>query len=68
MADKPQPWGANAVGTQAAGCDNCFDVSPDGKRVAVLTPVETEPPRHEHEIVFLFNFLDELRRRVPTGK
>ncbi len=68
LVDKPQQWGANAAGTHAAGCDNCFDVSPDVKRVAVLTPVETEPPRQEHEIVFLFNFFDELRRRVPTGK
>jgi hypothetical protein len=68
LIDKPRQWGANAVGTQAVGCDNCFDVSPDVKRVAVLTPVGTESPRQEHEIVFLFNFFDELRRRVAAGK
>jgi hypothetical protein len=32
-------------------------------------PVETtEVPKIEHEVVFLLNFFDELRRRVPTGK
>lgn len=68
-ADKPRQWGAKAVGTQVSGCDNCFGLSPDGKRVAVLTPVETlEAPKQEHEVVFLFNFFDELRRRAPAGK
>jgi hypothetical protein len=46
-----------------------WDLAPDGKRVVVLTPVESaEAPKREHEVVFLLNFLDELRRRVPTGK
>ena len=30
--------------------------------VAVMTPVETsEAPKADHEVVFLFNFFDELR-------
>jgi len=30
-----------------------------------LTPVETaEAPKQEHELVFLENFFDELRRRT----
>ena len=46
-----------------------FDLAPDGKRVAVLVPVETpETRRAEHEVTFVFNFFDELRRRVPVGK
>jgi hypothetical protein len=46
-----------------------FDLAPDGKRVAVLTPVESaEAPTRDHEVVLLQNFLDELRRRVPVGK
>jgi len=68
LADKPRPWAANATGTQGSGCDNCFDVSPDGKRAAVLTSVGAEPPEKDHEVVFLFNFLDELRRRVRMDK
>jgi serine/threonine-protein kinase len=45
-----------------------WDLAPDGKRVAVLTPVESaEAPTREHEVVFLENFSDELRRKVPVG-
>jgi hypothetical protein len=43
-----------------------WDLAPDGKRVLVLAPVESaEAPKQEHEVVFLENFFDELRRRVP---
>jgi hypothetical protein len=46
-----------------------WDLSPDGKRVAVVTIVEaTEAPKQEHEIVTLLNLFDELRRKVPVGK
>ena len=46
-----------------------WDVAPDGKRVIVLTPVEpAEASKQEHEVVFLLNFFDELRRRVPASK
>jgi hypothetical protein len=46
-----------------------WNLAPDGKRVAVMTRVESaEAPKQEHEAVFLQNFLDELRRRVPAGK
>ena len=46
-----------------------FAIAADGKRVAVLTPVESaEAPKQEHEIVMLLNFFDELQRKVPTGK
>jgi len=46
-----------------------MSLSPDGKRIALLTPVDTpETPKPEHEIVFLQNFSDELLRRVPMGK
>jgi hypothetical protein len=60
-ADKPRVWLAKLGGTE-------WDLAPDGKRVAVLTPVESaEAPKQEHEVVFLQNFFDELRRRVPVG-
>jgi hypothetical protein len=36
--------------------------------VVVLTPVESaEAPTQDHEVVFLLNFFDDLRRRVPVG-
>lgn len=65
VAEKPRVWIAKlgaAVGNAA------WDLVPDGKRVAAVTPVESaEAPKQEHEIVFLQNFFDELRRRVPLG-
>jgi len=62
VPDKPRVWIAKLGGTE-------WDLAPDGKRVAVLTPVESaEAPKQEHEVVFLENFFDELRRRVPLGK
>jgi Tol biopolymer transport system component len=46
-----------------------WDLAPDGKRVLVATPVESaEAPKQEHEVVFLENFFDYLRQRVPIGK
>ena len=45
-----------------------WDVAKDG-RIAVLTPVTSpQAPATEHTVVFLQNFFDELRRRVPVGK
>jgi WD40-like Beta Propeller Repeat len=63
VADKPRAWPAKLGGARA------FGLAPDGKRVAVMTPAETsEAPKADHEVVFLENFFDELRRRVPLGK
>ena len=46
-----------------------WDLTPDGKRVAVVAPAGgAEGPRQEHEIVFVQNLFDELRRRVPQSK
>jgi Tol biopolymer transport system component len=62
VAEKPRVWLAKVGGT-------AYDLSPDDKRVVVLAPVDAaEAPKADHEVVFLFNFLDELRRRVPTGR
>jgi hypothetical protein len=59
VAEKPRIWIVKLGGTE-------WDLTPDGKRVLVLTPVESaEAPRQEHEVVFLINFFDELRRRLP---
>jgi hypothetical protein len=46
-----------------------WDLAPDGKRLAVLTSVESADVRkQEHEVVFLQNFFDKLRRRVPLDR
>lgn len=67
VPDKPRVWIAKlgAGPAQAA----VWDLAPDGKRVAVLTPLENvEAPKPDHEVVVLENFFDELRRRAPAGK
>ena len=46
-----------------------FDLAPDGKQViAVLPAAVGAAPKVEHTLVFVQNFFDELRRRVPVGK
>jgi serine/threonine-protein kinase len=44
-----------------------FDVAPDG-RLLVMMPTVTEGAKAEHTLIFVQNFFDELRRRVPIGK
>ncbi|HTS26950.1 MAG TPA: protein kinase [Bryobacteraceae bacterium] len=62
VAEKPRVWIAKLGG-------GAWDLAPGGERVAVLTPVDTpEASKQEHEVVFLFNFFDYLRQRVPAGK
>jgi hypothetical protein len=62
VGEKPRVWIENLGGTE-------WNLAPDGKRVAVLTPVRSgEGSMREHEVVFLLNFTDELRRRLPMGK
>jgi serine/threonine protein kinase len=68
VAEKPRVWIDKLGGTR-------WDLAPDGKRVVVIVPAESagksageskDAPKPEHEVVFLINFLDELRRRVPA--
>jgi hypothetical protein len=61
QASKPRLWAKTAA--------TAFDLAPDGKRALVSVPVAApEAPKPDHEIVFLENFFDELRRRVPLAK
>jgi Tol biopolymer transport system component len=62
VADKPRVWLARFAQTD-------FDLSPDGKRIVAIVPVQSAAgPLIEHEVVFLQNFFDELRRRVPGSR
>jgi Tol biopolymer transport system component/predicted Ser/Thr protein kinase len=68
VAEKPRVWLAKLEGFRA-GFGTAWDLAPDGRRVAVVTPVETPAaPGQDHEVVMLLNFFDELRRRVPPSK
>jgi len=62
VSEKPKIW-LTTLGNAIS-----FDLSPDGKRVLVVTPTGGDVPKVEHTVVFMQNFFDELRRRVPTGK
>ncbi|MGH9454161.1 MAG: winged helix-turn-helix domain-containing protein [Terriglobia bacterium] len=43
-----------------------YDPAPDGQRIVALMPADTlEEPRDR--VIFLLNFFDELRRRVPLN-
>jgi len=67
VADKPRVWIAALGGT--TNTPGGWDLAPDGKRVLVVTPVERAgATKAEHHVVFLQNFFDELRRKVPLGK
>jgi hypothetical protein len=70
VANRPRVWiaalGAANTRTTIA---SMWDLAPDGKRVLVVTPADSaDPTKAEHHVVFLQNFFDELRRKVPLGK
>ncbi len=66
-ADKPQLWSPGQFTDLGAGFYS-FDVHPDGKRFAVLKSPDTEQAAAVNKVNFIFNFFDELRRKVPPGK
>ena len=43
-----------------------YDPAPDGKSIVALMPADTPEERHDR-VIFLLNFFDELRRRVPAN-
>ena len=49
--------------------DMTWALARDDQRALVLAPLQSiEASMPEHEVVFLLNFTDELRRRLPAGK
>jgi Tol biopolymer transport system component len=66
-ADKPRLWSPSEFTNRGLGFYN-FDLHPDGKRFAVLKSQGTEQAAGVNKVSFIFNFFDEIRRRVPTGK
>jgi Tol biopolymer transport system component len=67
VADKPRVWSEKRIAN--VGISPNYDLAPDGKRIAVLMPIETgEGQKAQSHVIFLENFFDELRRKVPVGK
>jgi eukaryotic-like serine/threonine-protein kinase len=66
QADKPQLWSTGQFTERGLGLYN-FDLHPDGKRFAVLKAGTGQAPA-VNKVSFVFNFFDEIRRKVPPGK
>ena len=70
VADQPRAWSEKRLADFGIVGTGTYDVALDGKRVAALMPVEApEAQQAQNHVVFLENFFDELRRKVPlSGK
>jgi eukaryotic-like serine/threonine-protein kinase len=64
VAEKPRVWFGKPIPT--FGPTMSYDPAPDGKRVVALMPADS-PQESQTHVIFLLNFFDELRRRVPAG-
>jgi len=60
-AEKPQLWSPGQFTNRG------FDLHPDGKRFVVLKAPDSEQTAAVNKVSFIFNFFDELRRKVPPG-
>jgi len=66
-ADKPRLWSPGQF-TDRGGSFS-MSLYPDGKRFAVLkAPANEAAPSPINKVNFIFNFFDELRRKVSAGK
>ncbi len=65
-AEKPRLWSPGQFIRLGRGVS--FDLHPDGKRFAVLKAPGTESQPAVNKVSFVFNFFDELRRKLPSGK
>jgi Tol biopolymer transport system component/tRNA A-37 threonylcarbamoyl transferase component Bud32 len=63
--DQQRPWSPVAVPNHAGEGTSGIEMAPDGKRFAVLMPVE-QPL--ENRVTFVMNFFDEVRRRIAPAK
>ena len=67
VPDKPRVWSEKRIADTGFNGLN-YDVAPDGKRIVALMPAETpDEQKAQNRVIFLQNFFDELRRRVPEG-
>ncbi len=67
VADKPRVWSEKQIGGTVGNRN--VDLAPDSKRIVALMPVDTaETQKAQNHVIFLENFFDEVRRKVPPGK
>ena len=63
VPDKPRLYSKKIVGF---GTTRSYDPAPDGKHIVALAAADTAQGSHDR-VIFLLNFFDELRRRVPLN-
>ena len=63
-AGKPRAWSVRALAD--TGTYPNYDVAPDGKRLAVLMPIE--PPRDRPRVTFISDFFAEIEQRLSSGQ
>jgi hypothetical protein len=63
VTGKPRVWSREIAAFTAT---RSYDPGPDGKRIILLLPTDTIQQQHDR-LIFLLNFFDELRRRVPLN-
>lgn len=62
---QPRPWSPRAIPARAGIGALITSLAPDGKRFAVLMPVEESLG---NRVVFVMSFFDEIRRRLAEAK
>jgi len=68
VAEKPRLWSGRQLANLVNTSKN-IDLAPDGKRFAVIMPVEQPGSQQARSrVTFIENFFDEVRRRAPVGK
>ena len=65
-AESPRPWAETPFLVLPRG--GTFNLHPDGTRVVKGGAPITSPPVDPDRVVFVFNFLDELRRVAPLPR
>jgi hypothetical protein len=67
VPDKPRRWSEKALANTVNSRKN-VDLAPNSKRFVVVMPAEAgDAQQSRNHVIFLENFFDELRRRVPVS-
>jgi hypothetical protein len=69
VAEKPRLWSERQQLSNLINASKSIDIAPDGKRFAVILPVEQPGSQQTRSrVTFIENFSDEVRRQAPPGK
>jgi serine/threonine-protein kinase len=68
VAEKPRTWSERQLSNLTNTSRN-IDVAPDGKRFAVILPVEQAGSNQARSrVTFIENFFEEVRRKAPASR